>query len=71
MTETRAVSRTAANLPIIVSERAAAAALSLSPSQLRKMRTEGKAPPAIWLSDRRLGYRWRDLLAWADAQPAA
>jgi predicted DNA-binding transcriptional regulator AlpA len=57
--------------PLVVSERQAAMLISLSPSKLRDLRDRGLAPPAIWLSERRLGYRLADVRAWLAARPPA
>jgi len=57
--------------PLVISERQAARLLSLSPSKLRELRGRGLAPPAVWLSERRLGYRLADLRAWLAERPNA
>ena len=56
-------------VPLIISEREAAQALSLSPSQLRRMRKEGVGPPYRQLGIKRLGYRVTELEQWIDSQP--
>jgi len=57
--------------PLIVSEREAARLLGLDKSTLRRRRKSGDGPPAIWVTDRRLGYRLADLRAWLAARPEA
>lgn len=57
--------------PLVVSERDAARLVGLSPSSLRRQRNEGTGPRAIWLSDRKLGYRMTELEAWVDSRPTA
>lgn len=55
---------------LILKEREAARALSLSVALLRRLRAAGKGPRVVWLSTRRLGYRLRDLEAWTDSLAA-
>lgn len=57
--------------PIVLSEREAAQLISLSPSQLRRLRNEGKGPRSFWLTDRRLGYRVAEIEIWLANRPAA
>ena len=52
----------------VVNERVAAEFLSLSLSYFRMLRDEGRGPAWIRLSDRRIGYRVRDLMDWCEAR---
>ena len=56
---------------LAVSEAEAARRVSLSPTQLRRLRERGEGPPARWLSDRRIGYLVKDLEAWLESRPLA
>ena len=50
----------------VVSERAAAEMLGISPDTLRRTVKRGEGPCRISLSPRRVGYRLTDLHAWLD-----
>jgi predicted DNA-binding transcriptional regulator AlpA len=50
----------------ILNEKAAAASCGVSASTLRRAVAAGKGPPVIRLSERRIGYRIRDLRLWLD-----
>jgi predicted DNA-binding transcriptional regulator AlpA len=52
----------------VMNEREAAAACGIHVSTLRRTVAAGKGPAVIRLSDRRIGYRIRDLRAWLDAK---
>jgi predicted DNA-binding transcriptional regulator AlpA len=52
----------------VVTEREAAAACGIHISTLRRAVSAGKGPAVVRLSDRRIGYRIRDLRAWLDAK---
>jgi predicted DNA-binding transcriptional regulator AlpA len=55
----------------ILSAAQAAQFIGLSRPTLNRMRRAGKLPPAIQISDRRIGWRVRDLVAYLSAQPLA
>lgn len=55
----------------MLTPRAAAAALGLSETTLRRLRAAGTGPRMLRLSDRRLGYRREDLEAWLAQRPTA
>lgn len=52
----------------ILSERQAANFLDLSEGTLERMRKAGRAPRHVLLSERRLGYRISDLVAFVDSR---
>jgi predicted DNA-binding transcriptional regulator AlpA len=58
----------------VIAEHAAAAMMGISLPTLRRRVRAGNGPPVIRLSERRIGYRLRDLRKWLDAnteQPTA
>lgn len=55
----------------VISEKQAAALLSLSAVQLRRMRYAGSAPRHVRLSDRRIGYREVDIETWQQERLSA
>ena len=55
----------------ILSAAQAAQFIGLSRPTLNRMRRAGKLPPAIQISERRIGWRVRDLVAYLKAQPLA
>ena len=58
----------------VIAENVAAAMIGVSLPTLRRRVRAGDGPPVIRLSERRIGYRLRDLRKWLDAnteQPAA
>ncbi|MGE0650798.1 MAG: helix-turn-helix transcriptional regulator [Alphaproteobacteria bacterium] len=52
----------------VVTEADAAALLSISVPQLRRLRRAGTAPAHVRLSARRLGYRLSAIAAWLDGR---
>jgi prophage regulatory protein len=54
----------------VLDERAAAAFIGLSAPTLERIRKLGRAPRHLRLSERRLGYKVCDLLAWLEARAA-
>jgi predicted DNA-binding transcriptional regulator AlpA len=52
----------------VLDERTAAEFVGLSHPSLERLRKAGTAPRHVRLSERRLGYRVCDLLAWLDAK---
>jgi hypothetical protein len=52
----------------VINEKLAAEFLSLSYSYLRVLREEGRGPTWVRISDNRVGYRIRDLIAWCEAR---
>jgi predicted DNA-binding transcriptional regulator AlpA len=57
--------------PWVLSEKEAARLCGLSLVHFRRLRQAGKAPRAIRLSERRIGYRACEVRAWLDAREAA
>ena len=55
----------------VLTEKDAAAFVGLSHPSLERLRKAGTAPRHVRLSDRRLGYRICDLLAWLDARASS
>jgi predicted DNA-binding transcriptional regulator AlpA len=55
----------------ILSAAQAAQFIGLSRPTLNRMRRAGKLPPAIQISERRIGWRVRDLVEYLKAQPLA
>lgn len=55
----------------VLNARQAAQFLSLSVIQLRRLAKRGAAPRPIRLSERRYGWRVRDLRAWIEERAAA
>jgi predicted DNA-binding transcriptional regulator AlpA len=53
----------------VVSETAAAEFLGISIDTLRRACTRGEGPPRLRLSQRRVGYRLRDLDVWLNERP--
>jgi predicted DNA-binding transcriptional regulator AlpA len=51
----------------VIAEHAAAAMIGISLPTLRRRVRAGDGPPVIRLSERRIGYRLRDLRKWLDA----
>jgi predicted DNA-binding transcriptional regulator AlpA len=51
----------------IISEKEAAEACGISVATLRRTVAAGKGPSVIRLSERRIGYRLRDLRIWLDS----
>ena len=52
----------------VVPEEKAAEILDISVSTLRRQHAKGKGPPRVQLSDRRYGYMFGKLIAWANAR---
>jgi predicted DNA-binding transcriptional regulator AlpA len=52
----------------VITEREAAAACGIHISTLRRAVAAGKGPAIVRLSERRIGYRIRDLRAWLDTK---
>ena len=55
----------------ILSAEQAARFIGLSRPTLNRMKRAGKLPPAIQISERRIGWRVRDLIEHLKAQPLA
>lgn len=56
------------NLDRVLSEPASADFLNISLPHLRRLRYSGKGPEYVQLSERRIGYRIRRLIAYLDAR---
>jgi predicted DNA-binding transcriptional regulator AlpA len=52
----------------IITQEQAAEVCDLHQATLKRLRAAGKGPPVIRLSEKRIGYRVRDLRAWLDAR---
>ncbi len=57
--------------PVIVDLEHAAGMVALSVSTLQALVRDGQFPAPIQLSGRRVGWRVRDIEAWADGRPAS
>jgi predicted DNA-binding transcriptional regulator AlpA len=55
----------------VLNARQAAEMLSISICTLRRLDWAGKLPPAVWLSDRRKGWRVSDLCAFVATRAVA
>ena len=54
----------------VVSEPTAAGILGISPDTLRRLSQRGQGPRRIKISERRIGYRLADVLAWLKQREA-
>ena len=52
----------------IISEAEAAQLIDVSLPSMRRHRYAGDGPPWVQLSERRIGYRIRDLIRWVDSR---
>jgi predicted DNA-binding transcriptional regulator AlpA len=52
----------------IITQEQAAEICDLHQATLKRLRAAGIGPPVIKLSQKRIGYRVRDLRAWLDAR---
>jgi predicted DNA-binding transcriptional regulator AlpA len=52
----------------IITQEQAAEVCDLHQATLKRLRITGEGPPVIRLSQKRIGYRIRDLRAWLDAR---
>lgn len=53
----------------VYSEKQTADIIGISAWTLARWRKEGRAPPCIWLTETRVGYRRRDVEAWLQSRP--
>lgn len=57
--------------PLIVDRATAAASLSISERKLDELVAAGEIAAPVKISAGRVGWRWRDLVAFAESRPAS